>query len=191
MENTKINQETLKLQDLNKSCTKCGLIKPATLEFFYSNKRGKFGLTPRCKPCVNEDNAEQHQRRLSENPDRIRAQANARAKRSYHKDLDKNRKKQREHQAKVRSDPEKLAKIQARKRANGAGLSVKEIENIKIVQNNLCAICSDPNPSDLDHCHKTGKVRWLLCSNCNRGLGGFQDNSQLLRKAADLLDAQK
>lgn len=191
MENTKINQETPKSQDLNKSCTKCGLEKPATLEFFYSNKGGKFGLTPRCKPCVNEDNANQHKRSLSENPNHVRALANARAKRSYQKNLDENRKRQREHQAKARSNPEKYAKIQARKRANGAGLSVEEIENIKSVQNNLCAICFEPNPSDLDHCHKTGKVRWLLCKHCNRGLGAFRDNPELLRRAADLLEAQK
>lgn len=48
-ENTKDNQQILNQQDLVKTCRKCGEKKPATLEFFYKNPGGKFGLTPRYK----------------------------------------------------------------------------------------------------------------------------------------------
>jgi hypothetical protein len=39
----------------------------------------------------------------------------------------------------------------------------------------------------IDHCHKTGKIRGLLCKNCNQGLGQFKDNIDLLLSAAKYL----
>lgn len=37
----------------------------------------------------------------------------------------------------------------------------------------------------VDHCHDTGKIRGILCSQCNRGIGLLQDNPDIMRKAAD------
>ena len=173
-----------------KTCTKCATEFPATLEYFYKNTSGKYGLTSRCKSCVNVDNKLSHEKRLKADPERIRALANARAKKNYYKDIEKSRKRQRDHQLSRRIDPVKGAAIKARKRADGAGLTPEEIQNIRSNQGNKCAICGDENPTDLDHCHKTGQVRWLLCKHCNRGLGAFKDNPELLRKAAKMLEDQ-
>lgn len=173
---------------MEKQCRKCLKLFPATLEFFYKNAGGKYGLTPRCKSCVNEDNAAGQAKRLATNPHHVRALANARQRKHYQSDLDGHRAMHREDQAKRRADPVKYAKIQARKRADGAGLTPEEIDAIRDKQGNLCAICSDPNPTDLDHCHKTGRIRFLLCKHCNRGLGAFRDNPTYMRKAADLLE---
>lgn len=170
---------------VNKTCTKCKTSLPATLEFFYKNAGGKYGITPRCKPCVNKDNIASNAKR---DPAIVKAQANARAKKHYHSNLEKSRKGSRLSAAKARQDPQKYAKIQARKRAGGAGLTPEQIERIRLKQNNQCAICDTPNPTDLDHCHSSGKVRWLLCKHCNRGLGAFVDSPRLLRKAAELLE---
>jgi len=52
-------------------------------------------------------------------------------------------------------------------------------------QNGKCAICGNISNSVLciDHNHETGKIRALLCSNCNVGLGMFHDDIVLFKKA--------
>jgi len=59
-------------------------------------------------------------------------------------------------------------------------------------QEHKCAICltSDVDLEKLlavDHCHTTGKVRGLLCSNCNLALGNFKDNITNLEQAIKYL----
>jgi hypothetical protein len=60
-------------------------------------------------------------------------------------------------------------------------------------QNGLCAICNNPEQSQkyktlsVDHCHLTGSIRGLLCSNCNRALGLFKDNLLVLESAIKYL----
>lgn len=55
----------------------------------------------------------------------------------------------------------------------------------------VCAICGKPSPEGfrlaVDHDHKTHKVRGLLCSRCNQGLGKFLDDPLLLLKAIEYL----
>lgn len=46
-----------------------------------------------------------------------------------------------------------------------------------------CVICGDTGPLVVDHDHKTGQIRGLLCNHCNRGLGHFRDNPELLEFA--------
>lgn len=48
-----------------------------------------------------------------------------------------------------------------------------------------CMICGEDvtDTGNLDHCHKTGKWRGVLCRNCNTGLGLFKDDKQLLFSA--------
>lgn len=174
----------------HKTCTKCKQDKPATLEFFYKNAGGKYGVTPRCKPCVNEDNQASHAKRLAANPEAVRKLATARSKKHYHGNIDKCREVSRVSAKKRREDPVIGPTIKAYKRAGGAKLTPEEIEAIRVSQGNLCAICSEPDPTDLDHCHKSGEIRWLLCRHCNRGLGAFKDSPELLRKAADMLQAR-
>lgn len=63
-------------------------------------------------------------------------------------------------------------------------------------QNRLCAICGNPETRiirgksilSVDHNHKTGKVRALLCNNCNQGIGKLKDNIDILKLAIEYLE---
>lgn len=69
------------------------------------------------------------------------------------------------------------------------GISILEYENILKRQNGICKICGHVCKTGrnlaVDHDHKTGRIRGLLCNKCNTGLGNFNDDPVLLRKAAD------
>jgi recombination endonuclease VII len=75
------------------------------------------------------------------------------------------------------------------------GLSTEQYDAMLVAQEHHCALCPRPDLPEkrlaVDHDHKTGKVRALLCDKCNRGIGYFDDDSQLLRTAADFIDKHR
>jgi len=64
-------------------------------------------------------------------------------------------------------------------------MTAAEADYLLAQQNGLCAICNTAPAKHVDHDHATGKVRALLCFNCNGGLGQFKDDPAVLRAAAD------
>jgi hypothetical protein len=65
--------------------------------------------------------------------------------------------------------------------------------NLFLQQKGRCALCSSREPGGkfqffcLDHDHRTGRVRGLLCADCNVALGRFKDNFKVLEKAIQYL----
>lgn len=74
------------------------------------------------------------------------------------------------------------------------GLELEQVEQLLIDQNGRCAICQRDITlggragAKVDHCHRTNKVRGVLCSRCNTALGGFKDDRTILFSAIAYLD---
>lgn len=70
------------------------------------------------------------------------------------------------------------------------GITLADYEAMLSAQGGVCAVCGQKDEwfnLAVDHCHATGRIRGLLCSQCNRGLGLFKDRADLLDKAAQYL----
>ena len=68
-----------------------------------------------------------------------------------------------------------------------SGVRLVEFDELIAAQDGRCAICDAPDPEHLDHDHRTGWVRGILCFNCNGGLGQFRDSPELLAQAVSYL----
>src|SRR5574343_1034762 len=83
------------------------------------------------------------------------------------------------------------------------GITYLEYVSFLEDQDYCCKICSrelntkfgmealSSNTAVVDHCHTTGRVRGILCNECNRGLGYFKDNVNSLAKAISYLSEEE
>lgn len=85
---------------------------------------------------------------------------------------------------------------EARKRLRRHGLTNRQYLDLLESQGGKCALCRESGKGYggsryalvVDHCHATGKVRGLLCPDCNTALGRFGDDAARLRAAADYIE---
>lgn len=78
------------------------------------------------------------------------------------------------------------------------GMTIEDYDKLFSKQEGKCAICKEefvktkahPRLS-VDHNHKTGFIRGLLCHRCNIGLGAFRDNEDYLYNASEYIEAAK
>lgn len=146
-----------------KQCSGCTKWKPLT-EFF-KDKGFKDGHYSRCKECKTKATYEWRKNNKKE--------YNSGAKRWR----DENPDKQHANEIKRRY-----------------GLDIKDYDMMLVNQDHKCAICPrqhDPSKKRgrlyVDHCHKTGKIRALLCSFHNSMLGYAEDDIEILNKAIDYI----
>ena len=83
---------------------------------------------------------------------------------------------------------------------NKYGITIDDYNAMLAQQNGKCKVCGSDNsvgnrrmtmPLCIDHCHITGKVRGLLCSKCNMGIGNFDDSVERLEAAVSYLNQFK
>lgn len=100
-----------------------------------------------------------------------------------------------------RRSPEKFRKTpdenHKEKLSQKYGMTVAAYDSLLHKQANGCAICGATNfyqgrtRLGVDHDHKTGAVRGLLCHQCNFGIGGLKDSPDLMRRAIAYLEKQE
>jgi hypothetical protein len=144
-----------------KTCTKCE--KKLSLDKFYKHKSYKDGHYSRCKDCYNE-----YQR-----SDKTKIKNNIRnivtgyhhKRSSYFKDYHFKKK---------------------------YGISTIEYNQMLVSQNFLCKICKvhhteAHNGLYVDHCHKSEKVRGLLCQKCNSAIGMLREDINIINNVLEYL----
>lgn len=97
---------------------------------------------------------------------------------------------------KERSTDAEFKQWMAKKNLVRYGLS-ESFQEIELRRKGRCCICNElPTGKGIngilhiDHCHATNSFRGFLCHSCNKGLGQFKDNAQLLRLAAIYLEGR-
>ncbi|WP_339754204.1 endonuclease VII domain-containing protein [uncultured Marinobacter sp.] len=71
------------------------------------------------------------------------------------------------------------------------GINAEQHRKFLEAQNGSCAICLasfEGRRTCVDHCHKSGRVRGLLCAKCNSAIGFLSDSTDALRRAIEYLD---
>jgi hypothetical protein len=96
----------------------------------------------------------------------------------------------------ARRDPERARRKRRKQRLKLYGLTLSEYDALLAAQGGACATCRR-RPDQLrrkenlhvDHCHQTGRVRGLLCYECNAAIGTLGDTAEALRRAVAYLEA--
>lgn len=188
------------MDTIGKICRLCGHGKP--LEEFYKSKLTKDGRLSYCRTCHNKKNiARKKALKLGQEKLRYRHFTIGPTKecRGCHQILEVNYEnfglRGYDYQG-PRSYCRTCHSLKSRLRKPGRGpISIEEFYTLFNKQKGLCGICHLPPPDNnilllqIDHDHKTGKIRGLLCPKCNHGLGQFKDNKNILLEAINYLNS--
>ena len=159
-----MSKPSLPIIDGKRQCSKCDGIFPV-IEFNYCGTKPK-GIKAQCRRCENAQN------KLYRIANRERIAKNAAEIYKARKGVDDRA-------------------LNEKRLIRWYGIKWADYEKMAQLQNWVCAICGSP-PSDkkrlsVDHCHATGKVRGLLCHNCNIAIGLLKDDPNRFIKASEYL----
>lgn len=89
-------------------------------------------------------------------------------------------------------NPEKAKESRLRERLKPYGLTPESYRQLLETQRHSCALCEEPfvKTPHVDHCHDTGRVRGLLCGDCNTSLGKLGDTVESFRKVLRYLESE-
>jgi len=68
------------------------------------------------------------------------------------------------------------------------GLTIEDVQELKVKQENRCLGCGFTKPLCVDHDHETGEIRGLLCRQCNACIGLAKENVQVLKNLVSYLE---
>lgn len=143
-----------------KTCSRCKRRK--SLAEFYAEARNRDGSASACKGCYRVKEKDYR--------DKNRKAISARGKKYY---------------------SENRVKIRADQRDYRYGLAPGDFNGLFAEQRGLCAICKEvpggKNGPCVDHDHESGKIRAILCSNCNTSIGLLKESSVLAQQVASYL----
>ncbi len=159
-----------------KICTKC--LKTKELNMFSTNKQGKGGLQPRCRECQKKYRREWYKanRELAKKINTAWSDKNPNHGKEWYK---ANKNKARNYQLK-----------------RDFGISIEEYGKMLELQGYRCKICLvDASKFNkvfaVDHSHKTGKIRGLLCGPCNSAIGLMKEKIEVFKSAISYLENQE
>ena len=87
----------------------------------------------------------------------------------------------------IKNTPDRVTKQKVYDLKRNYNLTLSEYRELSFKQDHSCKICGVIAKLHVDHGHSNGKVRGLLCTQCNVGLGYFKDSIQNLEKAKEYL----
>ncbi len=173
-----------------KLCSRCLVVKP--IEFFYRNSHNKSGRNGVCRDCIR---AVARAKYASRDPQE---------RKNYQNQCNRKRKEKRAawyqiHKVKLRAQGDEHYKASQEKWRRRElmrifGITLEFYNEMLEKQNGKCSICKRPERVvhkktkrvkvlSVDHCHKTGKIRGLLCSSCNMAIGLLSDSVEFLQNA--------
>lgn len=160
-----------------KHCIICNQTK-SNLEFYKKNS-GKDGLQSRCKSCMANYLSSRDNKPVYDGK-KIQCSTCQIEKSKSHFYPDRRQKHG------LRPQCKRCNRDTALKRE--FGITLRQYEAVLHSQGSACGICQTDKPGGtgtfaVDHCHGSGEVRGLLCSNCNTALGLFKDSEESLLKA--------
>lgn len=148
-----------------KKCNKCK--EEFSIQEFQKNKNNCDGYSYNCKSCIKKRRAHSKE---------------------YDRRYWKSWREKNSHRLKERDRAHNL-----KRKFN---MSINDYNILLKSQNGVCATCFKEKSSNgkalaVDHCHKTGKIRGLLCNECNTSLGLLKENKHTLYNLIDYLNRKK
>lgn len=142
---------------------------------------------------LRRDNAARRLSRKAETPEQ-KEERLAKARAKHKKWRDANPERLKAYNAKHRTENAEGIKKTTRNYSlrTTYGITLEEYQHIFTAQGNCCAVCQNTSRRmHVDHDHTTGRIRGILCHNCNIALGLLQDNEHTLTNLAAYLRANK
>lgn len=170
-----------------KTCKRC--LKEKDITDFYKSKTYKDGYLSFCKECnrnYDKSRCNKHAgpktygNKLCSNCKKVLPVSDF-TKRLRNKDGLRSRCKycdRKDENSYRKKNPEVERKRKLKSKYN---ITLEEYNNMIISQNGECYICKKQKILSVDHNHKTGRIRKLLCQKCNAGIGMFDENIDILK----------